>query len=288
MKTKIAFIIYRKWAYEIFNKILNFQKESKNFEVKLLITTPSHEFSLDNIKDVMINVVKGDENNKIDELLKKNAIDLALFYGWSWMVKKEIVKDFLCLCLHPSPLPKYRGGSPIQNQIINGEKNSAVTVFRMTDGIDNGDIYMQKPISLRGDINHIFRRMVQKGSLITKRLINDTEKGKLKFIPQKDLAKNPPSKRRLPEDSKIKLEMLKKMNFVDVNNLIRGLLFPYPNAYILVNSKKINLQKIKKVPKPVNTSCIIKEATSTIQEGHLFLKLSDCYAKLVKYKIEDL
>ena len=46
--------------------------------------------------------------------------------------------------LHPSPLPKYRGGSPIQNQIINGESKSAVTLFKINNKIDQGDIIYQK------------------------------------------------------------------------------------------------------------------------------------------------
>ena len=46
--------------------------------------------------------------------------------------------------LHPSPLPKFRGGSPIQNQIIRGEKISAVTIFKINKIIDGGDIYFQK------------------------------------------------------------------------------------------------------------------------------------------------
>ena len=43
--------------------------------------------------------------------------DIVLFYGWSWKVSEKLINKFDCLMLHPSPLPKYRGGSPIQNQI---------------------------------------------------------------------------------------------------------------------------------------------------------------------------
>ena len=62
--------------------------------------------------------------------------DIILWYGWSWIVPDNILNSYDCICLHPSPLPKYRGGSPIQNQIINNEKMSAVTIFKMTK--DNG------------------------------------------------------------------------------------------------------------------------------------------------------
>ena len=59
--------------------------------------------------------------------------------------------------LHPSPLPKYRGGSPIQNQIIDGKLHSAVTIFLMDNGIDTGPIAEQKYLSLEGTIEKIFQ-----------------------------------------------------------------------------------------------------------------------------------
>ena len=52
-----------------------------------------------------------------------------LFYGWSKKVSKKIVKEYKCIMLHPSNLPKYAGGSTIQNQIIRNVKLSAVTLI---------------------------------------------------------------------------------------------------------------------------------------------------------------
>mgnify|MGYP003331528371 CR=1 FL=1 len=77
--------------------------------------------------------------------------DLILFYGWSWIISKNLVENFKCLMLHPSPLPKYRGGSPIQNQIINGETLGAVSIFLMDDGIDTGPIVDQRKIPIYFD-----------------------------------------------------------------------------------------------------------------------------------------
>ena len=89
--------------------------------------------------------------------------DLILWYGWSWLVDNIFVDEYTSIMLHPSPLPKYRGGSPIQNQIINGEKNSAVTLFKMTRELDDGDIYKQLPFSLKGSLDDIFDRITKLG-----------------------------------------------------------------------------------------------------------------------------
>ena len=66
----------------------------------------------------------------------------------TWRRFEKIIKEYYSVMLHPSSLPKYRGGSPIQNQIINGEKISAVTLFKMNEKIDQGDIIFQKEIEL--------------------------------------------------------------------------------------------------------------------------------------------
>ena len=83
------------------------------------------------------------ENFSIDEIARFSP-DLVLFYGWSDIIASEIISEYSCLMLHPSPLPKYRGGSPIQNQIINGEVDSAVSIFLMDEGIDTGPICDRK------------------------------------------------------------------------------------------------------------------------------------------------
>ena len=88
---------------------------------------------------------------------------MILFYGWSWKIK-DIYEKYKSFMLHPSPLPRYRGGSPLQNQIISGEKNSAVTIFKINEILDGGDIYFQKKMSLNGSLNQIFDKMVKIGT----------------------------------------------------------------------------------------------------------------------------
>ena len=110
--TKIAFIIYRNWAYKILTNTLKKIKK-KNI---ILITNKIPEF---NIKKLKIKKFKIDPNNNIliYKILKNNQVDIAFFYGWSWLVSNKVIDNFLCICLHPSKLPLFRGGSPIQNQI---------------------------------------------------------------------------------------------------------------------------------------------------------------------------
>ncbi|MFP6599223.1 MAG: methionyl-tRNA formyltransferase [Deltaproteobacteria bacterium] len=55
------------------------------------------------------------------------------------------------VCFHPSMLPRYRGGSAVNWQLINGETEGGITVFRPDDGIDSGPVYLQSPIAIGPD-----------------------------------------------------------------------------------------------------------------------------------------
>lgn len=286
---KIAFIIYRQWGYDIFQKIKEYQKIRQDFSIPLLIVNNEHEFviSTEDRKQSFFAIVKGNDNRTIYNLLKKHKIDIACFFSWSWILDSKLVNQFICLCLHPSLLPRYRGGSPIQHQIIKNEKKTGITIFRMTDVIDGGPVYLQKPLSLAGDIQDILERMTEVGTIMTKRLISDAVNNKLIFKPQKNLKQYPPNKRRTPEQSEIKFSELKKIKFSELKNLIRGLLAPYPNVYLkMYNGTKIKLQKVeyyKNIPK---TAIILNDVITELNKDRLFLKLTDGFAKIVKFELD--
>ena len=137
----IALVGYRDWALTIYQNIIN------NLDNNYFLINSKEAFSEKNIRSF--------------------NPDFILFYGWSWLIDDSIINDFKCVMLHPSPLPKYRGGSPIQNQIINGEDRGAVSLFLMDSGIDTGPIIAQEEISLLGELEEIFGRMIDVGSRLT-------------------------------------------------------------------------------------------------------------------------
>lgn len=153
--------------------------------------------------------------------------DLVLFYGWSWVVPPELVKELRCLMLHPSPLPKYRGGSPIQNQIIAGETMSAVTVFLLDDGLDTGPIVAQEPFSLAGGMHEILERMTRIGCDLTLRLLAEG----LRPVPQREEDATV-YKRRKPSQSEITIEEIQQQSARHLYDKIRMLQEPYPNAFV--------------------------------------------------------
>ncbi len=153
--------------------------------------------------------------------------DIVLFYGWSWVVDTVLIRDYRCVMLHPSPLPKYRGGSPIQNQIIAGETSSAVTLFLMDEGIDSGPILAQHPLSLEGSLQDIFARIRVIGRDLTAQLLSSP------WTPVEQRADEATvCRRRKPSESEITTAEIREKPAAYLFNKIRMLQAPYPNAYI--------------------------------------------------------
>lgn len=168
--------------------------------------------------------------------LKKINPKIIFFPDWSWIIPSEIVNNYNCICIHESNLPKFRGGSPIQNQIIRGIKKTKSTAFKMTDGIDEGDILVQKDLSLEDSLDEIFNRMINNDYEIIIQII------KGKYIERKQKGKPTVFKRRKPEQSE-----LNHLNYSNqyLYDFIRMLSDPYPNAFIKIGKKKIIFKSAK-------------------------------------------
>lgn len=206
---RIACVGYREWALNIYDTLVK-----KTDDTYLIIRSKS-QFNENVIRDFQPNLI--------------------LFYGWSWTVDAALVQDYKCLMLHPSPLPKYRGGSPIQNQIIAGERESKVSIFVMNNEIDAGDIVGQEDLSLEGSLSSIFKQIEDVGVKLTLKIITNG----LNPEPQNHTSATY-FKRRNMADSEITLEELTKSSAEYLFNKIRMLAYPYPNAYIKTsNGKKL-------------------------------------------------
>ncbi len=204
-----VFCAYRKWSLELF-EIIN--KKHKGFH---LIKSP-----------------KQLTYKKIQKINPK----FIFFPDWSWIVPKEIFQNFTCICFHEANLPKFRGGSPIQNQILRGIQKTKTTAFLMNEKLDGGDIIMKKDLSLKGNLSEIFERMKKNDLAILEKIISGN------FNSYKQKGKSSSYKRRKPSDSELKSLNHSK---IYLYNFIRMLQDPYPNAFIKVGKHKIIFKSAK-------------------------------------------
>ena len=166
--------------------------------------------------------------------LKRKKPEIIFFPDWSWIIPNEIISNYKCICFHESNLPKFRGGSPIQNQIIRGVTKTKTTAFIMNEKIDAGDIILQKNLSLEGSIQEIFSRMAENDYSLILKIING------KYRRKKQSGKPTSYSRRKPKDSELK-SLNHSKNYL--YNFIRMLEDPYPNAFIRIGKQKLIFKK---------------------------------------------
>jgi methionyl-tRNA formyltransferase len=80
----------------------------------------------------------------------------VFFPHWNWKVPDEIVNGFECVCFHMTDLPYGRGGSPLQNLILEGKSSTMLSAIKMVGEMDAGPIYLKQPLSLEGRAENIY------------------------------------------------------------------------------------------------------------------------------------
>jgi methionyl-tRNA formyltransferase len=121
----------------------------------------------------------------------------AFFLHWSWKVPTEILEEIECVCFHMTDVPYGRGGSPLQNLIVRGHRDTKLTALRMTPELDAGPVYLKKDLSLEGGAEEIYLR----ASALSAHMIQQIVHEETQPLPQMGEAVN--FKRRKPEESRI-------------------------------------------------------------------------------------
>ncbi|MDO8527463.1 MAG: formyltransferase family protein [Deltaproteobacteria bacterium] len=110
------------------------------------------------------------------EAVEKIKPKYLFFLHWSWIVPKEILNRFECVCFHMTDLPFGRGGTPLQNLILQGFERTKLSAFRMTSEVDGGPIYMKEALSLEGNADAIYHRSNLLSAQMIGRLVAENPK----------------------------------------------------------------------------------------------------------------
>jgi len=97
------------------------------------------------------------EDLTVDNLKQINP-DYIFFPHWSRIIPPEIFDNFTCVIFHMTDLPYGRGGSPLQNLIVNGHKDTVVTALKCVKQLDAGPVYLKRQLSLFGSAEEIYLR----------------------------------------------------------------------------------------------------------------------------------
>lgn len=181
------------------------------------------------------------ESGFVEKLRELNP-DLIVVAAFGQLIPESVLNmpKFGCINIHASLLPKYRGAAPIQYAVIDGEKESGVTIMKMGKGLDTGDMIARTAVPLAKDETggSLFEKLSSAGARLLVKTLPDIFAGTAVYEKQ-------------PEESPTPYAAMitKKMGLIDfsksaeeLERLVRGL-NPWPSAYTFLNGKNLKIWK---------------------------------------------
>lgn len=256
---RVAFLGCTKYSEELFLNII----QNKEVEIAAIFSIPqqfkiSYSESLvtnSNFanmevhakeRDIPFHYITSEKGYRLQDhtpLIKELKLDVILVLGWYYMVPQTVrsLARYGAWGIHASMLPDYAGGAPLVWAIIEGQTSTGVTLFKLDDGVDNGDIILQEqfPILFEDSIREVYQKATESSIRILnkafelgdKNTFTKQDQGKIKVYPQRN-----------PADGQI--DFTKPA--LSIYNFIRAQSSPYPGAFFLSgDNKKIIIEKAR-------------------------------------------
>ena len=175
--------------------------------------------------------------------LRKYDADIYVVAAFGQILSQEIldIPRLGCVNIHASLLPEYRGAAPIQQAILDGRKETGVTIMQMAAGMDTGDILTQRTIPIAEDETGggLFDKLSALGAELIVETLPKLERGEITPVPQDE--------NRATKCGKLSKDM-GRIHWSDdadkLRNLVRGL-NPWPSAYTSLNKKSFKIWRAK-------------------------------------------
>lgn len=221
-------------------KLIFTKEDKRNARGNKIIYSPVKQFGLDN--DIEVIQPKRMKDEEVIAKIKEINPDLIVVVAYGKILPKEIIDipKYGIINVHSSLLPKYRGASPIHSAILNGDKESGVSIMYIEEGLDSGDVILKETCEITEDdtLGTLHDRLKELGAIGLEKALKLIEVGEVKAEKQDD-SKATFVKPITKEQAKINWNNTKEVIF----NQIRGL-NPFPGAYTH-NEKNENIKIYK-------------------------------------------
>lgn len=206
---------------------------------QVLTPPPVKAFAVQNGLSVyQPNSLKNDDSY---ELIQKLNPDIIIVAAYGKILPKNILDfpEYGCVNIHASLLPKYRGAAPIQWAVINGDKKTGITIMKMAEGLDTGDMILvdKTEIGENETSAELFDRLAEQGAVSLLKALDMLENGSVEFTSQDDAL------------STYAVKITKALSPIDwsksaseVHNLVRGLQ-TWPCASTIIDGKEFKIHK---------------------------------------------
>jgi len=278
MKRKIKIVIFfnNLKGLQIYNNI-----KSKINIIKIILSKKYLNrkvvIKLSKEKNKFLIVKKFDK--KILNKIKKLNPDIFLVCGFPIIFSSELLSlpRMGSINCHSGPLPNYRGGSPLNWQIINNEKIAGISIIKMNKFIDRGDIIVEKNFEIQKnyDINKLHqianKLFIKHIPIAIDSILNGVK------LKKQNHKKAKYFRQRTENDGIINWN---KMSSLKIYNLIRALCDPYPGAFTYYRGKKIKFLKSKIIKSNIK----LKPGQFFKKNKLIFIKCKSGLIKILKYK----
>ncbi|HRI25209.1 MAG TPA: methionyl-tRNA formyltransferase [Ferruginibacter sp.] len=182
--------------------------------------------------------------------------------------------------LHGSLLPQYRGAAPINWAVINGEKETGVTTFKLKHEIDTGDILLQQsfPIGENETAGEVHDKMKEIGARLLVKTVQGLADESLKETPQLQTSDLKHAPKLFTDTCRIDFSRSTE----EVHNLIRGL-SPFPGAFTTLHGKTLKIYRTEKQSWPVKP---VAGSYDTDKKTFLKFACNDGYVLVKELQLE--
>lgn len=204
------------------------------------VYTPVKEFALKR----GIPVYQFDKIRENVDVLKSFNAEVMITAAYGQILSQEILDlpRYGVLNVHASLLPKYRGSSPIQTCVLNGDEITGVTIMQTALGMDTGDILAMRSTKVNGmNAGELGAKLAEIGGELLLEALYDLQCGKIKPIRQDD-SKATKCRKFIKEDA----EIIWGKKACEINNIVRAF-NPNPIAYSFLKGQRIKIYSVEEI-----------------------------------------
>ncbi|MFH1684469.1 MAG: methionyl-tRNA formyltransferase, partial [Candidatus Margulisiibacteriota bacterium] len=165
--------------------------------------------------------------------------DVIVVVAYGKILPKEIIDipKYGCINVHASLLPKYRGAAPMQWALLNGEKETGITIMKIDELLDTGDIILQEKVKISEDDNSITlsQKLFAAGGKLLIKALKQIENGEVKYTQQNDAQAT-----NAPAIAKESGELDWRKSALEIHNRVRAMI-PWPVAHTFYKEKLLKI-----------------------------------------------
>src|SRR5947207_2003809 len=151
-------------------------------------TRTAHREFMDFAHEHQIPLVSARTRRESEAAIREFYADICFVMGWYWLLGEDLLASIPhgFLGFHFSPLPKYRGGSPLVWQLINGEPNVGLSLFSFSPGMDEGEIWAQRTLAVGPDdyIGDVLAKLERETVSVVEEVYGKILDRKIRPVPQ--------------------------------------------------------------------------------------------------------